>query len=80
MSKKLSWKGSEASYKQKNFPERINNETLETNSSFHVKERTTRKSLIFIIEEFFSSNTKTFILARTLGNRPSFYEVETVSY
>ena len=41
--KKLSWERSEASYKQSNFPERINNKTLEANSSFHVKERTTRK-------------------------------------
>ena len=37
MSKKLTWKGSAASYNPKKFPETKTNKVCETIASFHVK-------------------------------------------
>ena len=54
---------------KKKFPETITPKISETNSSFDVK------SLIFTFQDFPSSFGKTFILARRLGTRLSFYEV-----
>ena len=43
MSKKLNLKESEASKNQKKFPETIIHKIFESNSNFHVKQRTMRK-------------------------------------
>ena len=52
----------------------ITHKISETNSSFHMKQRTKGKSLISVFQDFSSSINKTFILARRLGTRLSFYE------
>ena len=57
------------------FPVIIIHKIYETNSSFHVKYRTTRKSLTAVFQEFFASIEKIFLLGGRLGTRLSFYEV-----
>ena len=59
---------------KKMFPEKITHKISETNSRFQVKAHSL-KILISISQEFSSSINKTFILARGLGTRLSFYEV-----
>ena len=48
---------------------------FETNSSFYVKKRLLRRSLISVFQEFFASVNKMFNLAWRRGTGLSFYEV-----
>ena len=50
----------------------ISYKMFETNSSFHVKQRTKRE---VFFQTFFASIGKIFILAGAMGTRISFYEV-----
>ena len=52
----------------------MSHKIFETNSSFHVKKRTTGKASFFF-QEFSASINKNFILAGRLDTRLSFYEV-----
>ena len=60
---------------RKEFSETFSNKISETNSSFHVKERTMGKSLIPIFQNIFTNTNKIFILAGGLGTLLSFCEV-----
>ena len=54
---------------KKRFPETISRKIFETNSRYHVKERTACQSLIPVFQEFLASINKMFILAGRLGTR-----------
>ena len=64
---------------KKMLPETIIHEISETNSSFHVKSRTTGKVQFLFFKRLLASNNKTFISGGVLNSRQKLYKVLTFS-
>ena len=72
--KEIKFQGVWVSLNKKKFPETTTHKIFETNSSFHMKWRTTGKSLISVFKGFFPTVNKTSVLPGRLGTRLSFYD------